>query len=129
MKRRTRGITLAELLVTASILGFVAPGILLASGTAARMGRSAQKRAVALALVNRQIEDFRGMARRNLVITVPVNVTVSSTGVGSFAVTRTIEMNNAMGTCEVAVSWTDTRGRNTFTETLRMGTMRRLRAD
>lgn len=123
--RRRRGITLVELLVTVTILGAVAPGIILASGTAARLGRTTQKRAAARGLLIRQIELFRQMCRLSTITTGTTSTTTEVPKVGAFAVSRVVSKANGLGACEVTVTWSDTRGKGLITDSVRMGTMMR----
>ncbi|RYG86224.1 prepilin-type N-terminal cleavage/methylation domain-containing protein [bacterium] len=123
--RRKRGITLIELLVTSVILGVTAPGLLLATGAASRIGRTAQKRATAQTIAVQQLELFRNMCRTYTIASGTTTTTYSGYRLGAFTVRRSIAVSGTLGTCEVTVSWNDTRGNGVFTDSIQLGTAMR----
>lgn len=122
---RRRGITLIELLVTVVILGVTAPGIVLASGTAARIGRTAQRRATAQVLAVAAIENTRNDCRNGALAVGTTTTTYNGLKLGAFTVQRVVTISGTVGTCEVTVSWKDTRGAGVITDSLQLGTAMR----
>ncbi|RYG87059.1 prepilin-type N-terminal cleavage/methylation domain-containing protein [bacterium] len=123
---RRRGITLIELLVSVVILGVTAPGLLLASGTSVRLGMTAQKRATAQALAVQQLELFRSQCRTSTLSSGSATTSYAALKLGSFTIRRDVTLSGNAGTCEVLVSWSDTRGNGVFTDSLQLGTAGRL---
>ena len=111
--------------MTVVILGFTAPVVLTASGNASRVARSAQKRAVAMSLASQQIELFREMARKSTLTAGTVTTSYTALKMGSFSTRRVITVSGMLGTCEVTVTWSDTRGAGVVAESLQYGTIMR----
>lgn len=124
--RRSRGVTLVELLIAALILGFAAPAIIGAQGASFSSTRNLQRRSLALALAQSAVEAARAKCDDGT-ITATASSTTDTSMPGVTFTTSTTVTNPYFDVAEIEVvcSWTEMRGGNTITDSVQLGTCQR----
>ena len=120
---RRRGITLVELLITAVVLGLVAPSIVGAVNASFVRAKSLERRAIALSLATADIEAFRASCMADTVQVSTFGRNVDAGDVGKIYVLSTVtNPTQNLGEVVVTASWTEQRGTRVFTDSVRLAT-------
>lgn len=68
---------------------------------------------------------FRLQCRSYTISSGRITGNTSPLKLGTFAIRRDVTISGNVATCEVTVSWSDTRGNGVFTDSLQLGTVAR----